>query len=102
MKLQLGSVWPLGVTVPPGPLTSSVQGPGSSTGFWSQVTYDPRPTSLDLPVLRDQPPRGPCGLSPARNAASKSRDSDAHVWGPLPSRHRTSPWKGTLKALSLL
>lgn len=99
---QLGSVWPPSVAVPRGPLTSSVQGRCPSTDFWSQVTYDPRPTLLGLPVLRDRPPHGPCGLSPAKNTSRKSGGPDAHVWGPPPSGHRRSPWKRTLKALSLL
>lgn len=99
---QLGSVWPPSGAVPRGPLTSSVQGRCPGTAFWSQVTYDPRPTLLGLPVLRDRPPHGPCGLSPAKNTSRKSGGPDAHVWGPPPSGHRRSPWKRTLKALSLL
>lgn len=99
---QLGSVWPLSGAVPRGPLTSSVQGRCPGTAFWNQVTYDPRPTLLGLPVLRDRPPHGPCGLSPAKNTSRKSGGPDAHVWGPPPSGHRRSPWKRTLKALSLL
>lgn len=97
----LVSLFPAGPVLPPHLLCPSprleARRVGPSTGLHSQVTSDPGPPALSLPVLRvlwdSWPPWAHHGASPARNASVRPQT----VWGsearshgdPLPSTHRS-------------